>query len=92
MLIGGEAADPDAVRAAVKRWPGVRFVNGYGPTETTTFAATHFSNDESGGTKIIPIGSPIRGTALYILDAHLEPVPRGVAGELYIGGAGLAGG
>ncbi|UUX48467.1 amino acid adenylation domain-containing protein [Nisaea acidiphila] len=92
VMFGGEAADPDAVCAAAKRWPGVRFVNGYGPTETTTFAATHFSNDESDGAKIIPIGSPIRGTALYILDAHLEPVPRGVAGELYIGGIGLADG
>ncbi|MBO6563062.1 MAG: amino acid adenylation domain-containing protein, partial [Nisaea sp.] len=92
VMFGGEAADPDAVRAAVRRWPGVRFVNGYGPTETTTFAATHFSNAESESARIIPIGSPIRGTALYILDTHLEPVPRGVAGELYIGGAGLADG
>ncbi|WP_226893766.1 non-ribosomal peptide synthetase [Nisaea sediminum] len=92
VMFGGEAADPDAVRAAVKRWPGVRFVNGYGPTETTTFAATHFSNNEPESARIIPIGSPIRGTAFYILDAHLEPVPRGVAGELYIGGVGLADG
>jgi amino acid adenylation domain-containing protein len=92
VMFGGEAADADAVRAAVKRWPDVRFVNGYGPTETTTFAACHPANDEPDGTKIIPIGKPIRGTALYVLDATLEPVPRGVAGELYIGGTGLADG
>ncbi|GAB6041501.1 non-ribosomal peptide synthetase [Endothiovibrio diazotrophicus] len=92
VLFGGEAADVDAVREARRRWPAVRFVNGYGPTETTTFAACHETGEIPADARTIPIGSPIRGTALYVLDPYLEPVPRGVAGELWIGGAGLADG
>ncbi|MBT5894610.1 MAG: amino acid adenylation domain-containing protein, partial [Rhodospirillaceae bacterium] len=72
----------------------VRFINGYGPTETTTFAAHHGVEESSlaPAAARVPIGHPIRGTALYILDRHLSPVPRGVAGELWIGGVGLADG
>ena len=92
VMFGGEAADPDAVRTAVARWPGVRFVNGYGPTETTTFAACHSVTAVEEGARTVPIGRPIRSTALYVLDGNLNPVPRGVAGELFIGGQGLADG
>ncbi|MBT6428489.1 MAG: amino acid adenylation domain-containing protein, partial [Rhodospirillaceae bacterium] len=92
VMFGGEAADAAAVRAAVARWPEVRFINGYGPTETTTFAAHHGVVELLPTAARVPIGHPIRGTALYILDRHLSPVPRGVAGELWIGGIGLADG
>ncbi len=92
LLVGGERVDPDAVRAAVKRWPDLGISNLYGPTETTTFASHYPVDRVPEGSGNVPIGGPIRGTALYVLDAHLEPVPRGVAGELYIGGAGLADG
>ncbi|WP_141554470.1 AMP-binding protein, partial [Xenorhabdus kozodoii] len=60
----------------------------YGPTETTTFA-TVYEIDECVGRKI-PIGQPIGNTRIYILDTHGQPVPVGVAGEMYIGGAGVA--
>jgi acyl-coenzyme A synthetase/AMP-(fatty) acid ligase len=92
VLFGGEAADSAVVTEARRRWPAVRFINGYGPTETTTFASyfpvEHLSEEIPG----VPIGGPIRATALYVLDPYLEPVPRGVAGELWIGGEGLADG
>jgi len=90
VLFGGEAADVAAVRLARERWPSVRFVNGYGPTETTTFASFHEVTSVPAGARTVPIGCPIRATALYVLDENLSPVPRGVAGELYIGGEGLA--
>ncbi|WP_292884186.1 amino acid adenylation domain-containing protein, partial [Nisaea sp.] len=92
ILVGGERVDPDAMRTALDRWPGLRISNVYGPTETTTFASHYPVDQIAAGAGNVPIGGPIRGTALYVLDANLEPVPRGVAGELYIGGAGLADG
>jgi acyl-coenzyme A synthetase/AMP-(fatty) acid ligase len=70
--------------------PPGHLVNGYGPTETTTFAVTHDIQKVEEGAKNIPIGRPIGNTQVYILDAEGEPVPVGVAGELYIGGAGVA--
>ena len=65
-------------------------MNGYGPTETTTFATTYEITGLPPGAQSIPIGRPIANTRIYILDGHGEPVPVGVAGELYIGGAGVA--
>ncbi len=92
VIFGGEAADAVAVRAAVARWPEVRFINGYGPTETTTFAACHPVDAMALEDVTVPIGRPIRATALYVLDDSLTPVPRGSSGELFIGGDGLADG
>jgi amino acid adenylation domain-containing protein len=66
-----------------------RLVNGYGPTENTTFTCCHPISAESLSTSV-PIGRPISNTQVYILDALLQPVPIGIPGELYIGGDGLA--
>ncbi|WP_440119540.1 amino acid adenylation domain-containing protein [Paenibacillus sp. QZ-Y1] len=63
--------------------------NMYGPTETTIWSAIHQVREQEG---IIPIGRPIANTQMYVLDRHKEPVPVGVAGELYIGGEGVANG
>jgi len=63
--------------------------NLYGPTETTIQSAFHRCSD-GGGRHTVPIGNPIANTQMYVLDRAMEPVPPGVYGELYIGGAGLA--
>ncbi len=67
---------------------GIRIVNGYGPTETTVFSSSYQAMKDIH--RNAPIGRPVSNTQTYILDAHLQPVPVGVAGELHIGGAGLA--
>ena len=92
IFIGGEAIQP----AKVQQWQTVtghysplpRLFNGYGPTEATI--ATTFYEFTSPTTTNVPIGRPISNTQIYILDACLQPVPVGVAGELHIGGMGLA--
>jgi amino acid adenylation domain-containing protein len=91
VLVGGEAMSPAHIARATALVPDTRFVNVYGPTEATTFAACHVVRLplEPGATSI-PIGRPIAGTEIYLLDRYGEPVPVGVPGELYIGGSGLA--
>jgi amino acid adenylation domain-containing protein len=85
LIVGGEAL-PAAVAA---RWSGkCRLFNAYGPTETTVSAAHHRCNPRD--TVTVPIGRPLANVRIYLLDEHLQPVPLGVAGELYIGGAGVA--
>jgi amino acid adenylation domain-containing protein len=90
LITGGEALSPVHVARARTRAPHVRLVNGYGPTEATTFAACHDITAHGAGSGSVPIGRPIANTQLYVLDAHRQPVPIGVTGELYIGGTGLA--
>lgn len=83
VMVGGEAS-PEAL---VARWSvGRRYINGYGPTEATIYATCGLC---TAGVPVT-IGRPIGNVRLYLLDARLQPVPRGVAGELYIGGAGVA--
>jgi thioesterase domain-containing protein len=67
---------------------GNRLINGYGPTENTTFTCCH--QVKSGGNRSIPIGRPLANTQVYVLDANYQPVPIGARGELYVGGDGLA--
>ena len=91
LLIGGEALSVWHVRKALALLPETRIVNGYGPTESTTFACCYPIPRELGeAVPAISIGKPIGNTAVYILDAHLEPVPVGVPGKLHLGGHGLA--
>ncbi len=90
LVVGGEALSPDHVARAIAVLPHMRLVNGYGPTEATTFAATCEIRGIEPGTQRVPIGRPIANTELYILDGGRRPVPVGVPGELYLGGAGLA--
>ncbi|HBL30245.1 MAG TPA: non-ribosomal peptide synthetase, partial [Acidobacteria bacterium] len=90
LLFGGEAADPAAVRAVLAGRPPRRLLHVYGPTESTTYAAWHPIQEapqEGGG---VPLGGPLSNTSLLVLDARQEVVPIGVAGELSIGGDGLA--
>lgn len=91
LVVGGEALSVSHARRAVERLPGVRIVNGYGPTESTTFACTYdLPPDLSADATSVPIGKPIANTEAYVLDEHLEPAPIGVPGELCLGGPGLA--
>ncbi|WP_158206633.1 non-ribosomal peptide synthetase [Pseudoduganella flava] len=89
LLVGGDIVSAAHVRRVYAALPDVRITNGYGPTESTTFAACHpIARDAAGAT--VPIGRPIANTQLYVLDGSMQPVGIGVNGELYIGGAGLA--
>ena len=65
-------------------------INGYGPTENTTFTSCHAMKKGDVIKGSVPIGRPIRNTQIYVLDEYLNPVPVGVVGELYLGGVGLA--
>ncbi len=92
LVAGGDALRPQAARAVLQAARPGRLVNGYGPTEVTTFAVCHEVTDVPPDAVSIPIGRPISNTRAYILDAALEPVPPGIAGELFLGGPGVAGG
>jgi amino acid adenylation domain-containing protein/non-ribosomal peptide synthase protein (TIGR01720 family) len=89
LLFGGDAVNPRRAAQVLAAAPPQRLVNGYGPTETTTFATWHHVR-EADGTTPIPIGRPIVNTSVYVLDERRGPVPVGVPGELYIGGPGVA--
>jgi acyl-coenzyme A synthetase/AMP-(fatty) acid ligase len=90
LLFGGEAADPKWVRKLLNGHPPERVLHVYGPTESTTFATWHELREVPDEVSNLPIGRPIANTTVYILDPWLQPVPVGVAGELYTGGEGLA--
>ena len=91
LLFGGEQADGATVRRLLAAGGPEHLVNVYGPTECTTFASAHPCVD-AADTDPVPLGRPIANTQIYVLDRAGEPVPVGVAGELYIGGDGVADG
>ncbi|NWD85085.1 AMP-binding protein, partial [Pseudomonas reactans] len=90
LLCGGERADPAAFRSLLAQAPALRLVHCYGPTETTTYATTYEVRALAEGADSVPIGRPISNTQIHVLDAHLQPVPVGVTGEICIGGDGVA--
>ncbi|MGD0555204.1 MAG: amino acid adenylation domain-containing protein, partial [Streptosporangiaceae bacterium] len=91
LLAGGDVVSARHCRAVLERVPSVRLVIPYGPTENTTFTTTHpVRTADLEGADGVPIGAPIGGTRVYVLDAYLEPMPAGMTGELYVAGAGLA--
>jgi acyl-CoA synthetase (AMP-forming)/AMP-acid ligase II len=85
ILCGGEALPRELADRLLEA--GASVWNVYGPTETTIWSTIH---PVAAGAGTVPIGRPIANTRLYVLDARGEPVPAGVPGELYIGGAGVA--
>ncbi|WP_165692740.1 non-ribosomal peptide synthetase, partial [Mycolicibacterium fortuitum] len=88
LMVAAEACPPDVV----DRWaPGRVMINGYGPTETTVYATISAPLKEAGpaGPTVVPIGFPVPGAALFVLDRWLHPVPPGVVGELYVAGRGV---
>ncbi|MFG1845845.1 non-ribosomal peptide synthetase [Micromonospora carbonacea] len=91
VLVGGEQLDLSAARRVLAGSPPARLVNGYGPTETTTFAAYHDCTLESlAGRERVPVGRPLQRTSLHVLGPDLAEVPAGEVGELCIGGPGVA--
>ena len=84
MVVVGEACPAEVV----DRWaPGRVMINAYGPTETTMCVA--ISAPLTAGSGVVPIGAPVSGAALFVLDGWLRPVPAGVVGELYVAGRGV---
>jgi amino acid adenylation domain-containing protein len=91
LLAGGDVLSPDHVRRALAALPeDAVLVNGYGPTEATTFSCVHVLRPGDEVPDPVPIGRPVPGTSVQILDAEGRSVPVGVKGELFIGGDGLA--
>src|SRR5439155_647421 len=90
LLAGGDVLSVPHVARALAKLGRTHLINGYGPTENTTFTCCHRISPPQPGDRSIPIGRPVAHTQVYILDRHLQPVPIGVPGELYAGGDGLA--
>lgn len=90
LLAGGDVLSPTHVVRLQRVMPELRIINGYGPTENTTFTCCHTIPPGWDGKGPVPIGRPIRGTEVYILDTHLRPVAENVAGELCVTGKGVA--
>jgi amino acid adenylation domain-containing protein/FkbM family methyltransferase len=86
ILCGGEALPRDLAAALLARCASLW--NVYGPTETTIWSSAH--EVRTVDQPIVPLGHPLENTQLYVLDSRLQPVPAGVAGELYIGGVGVS--
>jgi len=90
LLVGGDILDPKKVANVLRYSAPRRLLNGYGPTECTTFSSTYHIQSAAEAAQGIPIGRPVSNTKIYILDDELQPVPIGVSGEIHIGGAGVA--
>ena len=91
LLAGGDVLPVRSVNKVLSsRRAGFKLINGYGPTENTTFTCCRVMDSSTEVGQSVEIGKPIANTQVYILDQHLQPVPIGVPGELYAGGDGLA--
>ena len=88
LIVGGDVLDPNVIARVLEQGAPQHLLNGYGPTEATTFSTTFEIRQVGAGG--IPIGRPIGNSHAYVLDARQQPVAVGVVGELYIGGAGVA--
>jgi aspartate racemase len=90
VITGGETLSVSHVERALAVLPDTVLINGYGPTEATTFATYHVIARDGRPRTSIPIGRPLANTRVYVLDHHGEPVPAGYPGELWIGGDALS--
>lgn len=92
LLVGGDVLNLERIMSVIECSLGAPkyILNGYGPTENTTFTTTHRISIKDKSLPTIPIGKPISNTTVYVLDKYLQPTPIGVIGELYTGGDGIA--
>ncbi|MFC2146434.1 amino acid adenylation domain-containing protein, partial [Acidobacteriota bacterium] len=88
LLVGGDVLSPPHINRVREAFPGLNVINGYGPTENTTFSTTFLINKEYK--ERIPIGKPIANSTAYIVDQDNNLQPIGVSGELWVGGDGVA--
>jgi len=88
LLVGGDKLNPETINRARNRYPSLKIINGYGPTENTTFSTTYLIDREF--THRIPIGKPIANSTAYIVDRVFRLQPIGAPGELMVGGDGVA--
>ncbi|MCP5055051.1 MAG: AMP-binding protein, partial [bacterium] len=88
LLVGGDVLSPPHINRLREKYPRLNIINGYGPTENTTFSTTFLIGKEYSGP--IPIGHPVSNSTAYIVDKYNHPVPIGVVGELIVGGDGVA--
>jgi len=90
LLAGGDVLNAKFVRKALETIPGLTLINGYGPTENTTFTCCHVMTADNPPQDNVPIGKAITGTNLHILNDELQPVAPGEPGQLYVSGKGVA--
>lgn len=90
LVLGGEASRSEWVQQCQQLAPACRILNHYGPTETTVGVLTHEVQQKQPPTSgATPLGRPLANSRIYLLDRHLRPVPCGVPGEIYVGGANV---
>jgi amino acid adenylation domain-containing protein len=90
LLAGGDVLSASHVRRVLEAFPDITLINGYGPTEGTTFTCCHVMRHGETVSDSVPIGRPISNSLVYVLDETLKPVEVGEEGELYAGGDGIA--
>ncbi|MDB4948385.1 MAG: pcbAB [Gemmatimonadetes bacterium] len=90
LLSGGDVVSAPHARRVLDAFPGLRLINGYGPTENTTFSTCRTVTRDDLERVSIPIGVPVASSTAYVLDERMRPVPACVPGELYVGGDGVA--
>jgi amino acid adenylation domain-containing protein len=90
VFFGADVVDPRWVRRVLENGAPKYLIHAYGPTENSTYSSCYLVQEVNEGANTVPIGRPISNSQAYVLDKNLEPVPIGVAGELYLGGDGLA--
>ncbi|GAB4198500.1 MAG: amino acid adenylation domain-containing protein [Wenzhouxiangellaceae bacterium] len=90
ILTGGDVVSPTAINRLFDEYPEINIISCYGPTENTTFTTSHYMTRENRPTTIVPIGRPINGSSVHVLNDDFMPVDRGEPGELFVSGDGVA--
>jgi amino acid adenylation domain-containing protein len=90
LMVGGDVVSPRHLGSLLEQHPSLQLINGYGPLETTVLSHCHQVGAVDVASGSIPIGAAVAGKSGYVLDSHLQPVPAGTPGELYLTGIGLA--